>query len=78
MGQDYKSKKYRAEFYKRNNSVGIRHKTGKQCFSFGGTRCGLGKEVMMGFAGMALKRLDAGTKEEDVETWAKEAVKRDD
>ena len=78
MGQEYKSEKYLAMWYKNANSIGIRRKfgDGKQCFSFGGKRCGLSREVLEGFAGMVLKKLDAGVSECDAGTWVKDAVKR--
>ena len=78
MGQEYKSEKYLAMWYKNANSIGIRRKfgDGKQCFSFGGKRCGLSREVLEGFAGMVLKKLDAGVSEGDAATWVKDAVKR--
>ena len=80
VGQEYKSEKYLAMWYKNGNSFGIRRKfgDGKQCFSFGGKRCGLSREVLDGFAGMALKKLDDGLSEKDAATWAKDAVRRDD
>ena len=78
MGQEYKSEKYLAMWYKNANSIGIRRKfgDGKQCFSFGGKRCGLSRDVLEGFAGMVLKKLDAGVSEGDAATWVKDAVKR--
>ena len=66
-------------WYKNSSNVGIRRKFGdkKQCFSFGGARCGLGKEALTHFGYWALKWLDGGTKEKDVKAWLDKAVKRD-
>ena len=66
-------------WYKNFSSIGIRRKfgDGKQCFSFGGKKCGLGKDALMNFGYMVLKKLDAGQKEKDVKAWVAKAVERD-
>jgi len=77
-------------FQKRDHRVEIRKKLGvfyrppsghskrkgRQCFSFGGRKCGLSREVLEGFGRMVLKKLDAGVSEGDAATWVKDAVKR--
>ena len=40
-------------------------------------RCGLEKEVLMGFGYMVLKKLEGGMKEQDVKAWVCKAVVRD-
>ena len=62
--------------YKKIKSPWKRTWKGRQCFSFGGRKCGLSREVLEGFAGMVLKKLDAGVSECDAGTWVKDAVKR--
>ena len=56
--------------------VGIRRKFGdkKQIFSFGGRRSGLTEEKGRSFGDDALRKLDAGMTEKEVEAWAKSAV----
>ena len=63
-------------WYKLTNMVGIRRKFGdkKQIFSFGGRRSGLTEEKGRSFGDDALKKLDAGMTEKEVEEWAKSVV----
>ena len=63
-------------WYKLTNMVGIRRKFGdkKQIFSFGGRRSGLTEEKGRSFGDDALKKLDAGMTEKEVEVWAKSVV----
>ena len=58
------------------STVGIRRKFDEkeQIFSFGGRRSGLTEEKGRSFGDDALKKLDAGMTEKEVEAWAKLAV----
>ena len=74
--QEHVSKKYQVLWYKLSNMVGIRRKFGdkQQIFSFGGRRSGLTEEKGRSFGDDALKKLDAGMTEKEVEAWAKSAA----
>jgi len=74
--QEHVSKKYQVLWYKITNMVGIRRKSGdkKQIFSFGGRRSGLTEEKGRSFGDDALKKLDNGMTEAEVEVWAKQVV----
>ena len=63
-------------WYKNASTVGIRRKFDEkeQIFSFGGRRSGLTEEKGRSFGDDALKKLDAGMTEKEVEAWAKLAV----
>jgi len=76
MLQEISSDKYGVMYYKKTNSIGIRRKFGGKdtAITFGGKKCGLSEEVLRGFGDDALKKLDAGTKENTVEKWAQKAV----
>ena len=65
-------------YYKNSFNIGIRRKFGDkaQCFSFGGKRCGLSREVLWGHGCMVLQKLDGGMTETDVKEWVDEAVAR--
>ena len=66
-------------WYKNGNNIGVRRKFGghEQCFSFGGKKCGLGKDALWDFGYMVLQKLDEGESEDAVKAWVDDAVRRD-
>ena len=74
--QDYSSDKYGVLDYRNSNGIGLRRKFGDctQVITFGGKKCGLSEGALRGFADDALKKLDAGQKEQAVLKWVKKAV----
>ena len=66
-------------WYKNCNNIGVRRKFGghEQCFSFGGKRCGLGKDALKDLGYMVLKKLDDDETEDAVKAWVDAAVRRD-
>ena len=75
--QEYKSEKWQTMWYKSTDSVGVRRSAAgdkKQIFQFGGSKCVLEKEQLMGFGEDCLRKLDAGVAEADVKEWVKDAI----
>ena len=74
---EYKSEKWHTMWYKSTGSVGVRRSARgdhKQIFQFGGSKCVLEREQLMGFGEDCLRKLDAGVAEEDVKAWVREAI----
>ena len=77
ISQDTASQKYGIMYYKNGNMIGVRRKfgDGKQCFSFGGSRCSLSEATLRGFGDDCLKKLNDGESEEVVRAWVRDATK---
>ncbi len=71
LQEPYRGKKYNKMWYKNSHTVGIRRKFDDktQIWSFGGKKCGKGKEELLELGVQCMKKLDGGMDEETVKEW---------
>ena len=77
FAQDYQSERYAVLYYGNNKACALRRKFGdkKQIFSYGGKKAGWDEGRLRKLGDEALRKLDAGESEKDVEGWAKAKFK---
>ena len=77
FAQEYQSEKYAVLYYVNNDAAALRRKFGdkKQIFSYGGKKAGWDERRLRKLGDEALRKLDAGESEKDVEGWAKAKFK---
>ena len=77
FAQDYQSERYAVLYYGNNKACALRRKFGdkKQIFSYGGKKTGWDEGRLRKLGDEALRKLDAGESEKDVEGWAKAKFK---
>ena len=77
FAQDYQSERYAVLYYGNNKAAAIRRKFDdkKQIFSYGGKKASWDEGRLRKLGDEALRKLDAGESEKDVEGWAKAKFK---
>ena len=63
---------YRSEYYKKNNSWGVKQcfAAKRQIFSIGGMSTGKTKAALKEIVDQAIQKMDKGASEEDTKNWA--------